>query len=134
LDRIPHGEARLYRGMLIQCQSYLGDYAYPFGEVAVSVGDGMGSYTHVPVVRHTWVPAATSCCTRHIMLPLPKARAPIEPTQYRKPTGEADGSLRASRAGVKRWSRLTGGEILSAHDYLDDGVYLAWIAPEFHSF
>jgi hypothetical protein len=36
--------------------------------------------------------------------------------------------------GGKKWSGLIYGEILSAHDYYDEGVYLAWIAPGFCSF
>jgi hypothetical protein len=70
----------------------------------------------------------------HLMLPLLKALALIAPNQYQKPLGEADGSLRASRVGGKRWSRLTGGEILPTHNYRDEGVYFVWIAPRFRSF
>jgi hypothetical protein len=36
MDRIPYAEAHLHQGMLIQCQSYHGDYACSFGGVAMS--------------------------------------------------------------------------------------------------
>jgi hypothetical protein len=94
----------------------------------------MGSSTQGTIARRTWVPATTSHRARHLMLPLLEALAPIVPTRYQKLLGEANGSLRASRTGRKRWSGLTGVEILSAHNYRDDGVYLAWIVPGFHSF
>jgi hypothetical protein len=58
LDRIPRG-----------------DYMCPFCEVVVLGGDGMGSSTQMLVVRHVWVPAATSHCARHLRLPLPRALA-----------------------------------------------------------
>jgi hypothetical protein len=105
------------QGVLIRCQSYHGDYACPFGDVAVPGSDGMGSSTQVPVVKCAWVPATTSHRARHLMLPLPRALAPISPTLYRKPLGKVDGSLRASQARGKRWSGLIGGKILSTHDY-----------------
>jgi hypothetical protein len=111
--------------MLIQCQSFCGDYACPFGEVVISGSDGTGSNTQVLVVRHVWVPAATSHHARHLLPPIPESLVLIAPTRYRKPPGEADGSLRASQAGWKRRSGLTDGEILSTHDYQDEGVYLA---------
>jgi hypothetical protein len=41
-------------GVLIRCQSYHDDYACTFGRVAMPGGDGMDSYTRVPVARHMW--------------------------------------------------------------------------------
>jgi hypothetical protein len=49
------------------------------GEVAVSDNDGTSFSTQVPVVRHAWVPTATSYRARHLMPPLPKASASAEP-------------------------------------------------------
>jgi hypothetical protein len=83
-------------GVLILCQSYCGDCACPFDEVVVPDGDGMSSSTQVFVVRHVWVPAATSQCVRHLMLPLLEALAPISSTRYQKPPCEADGCLSIS--------------------------------------
>jgi hypothetical protein len=53
-DRILHGEARFYQGMLIRCQSYHGDYVCTIGRVAMSGGDEMDSYTRVPTARCAW--------------------------------------------------------------------------------
>jgi hypothetical protein len=44
-DRILHGEARFYRGMLILCQRYHGDYACTLSSVTMSDGDGTNSNT-----------------------------------------------------------------------------------------
>jgi hypothetical protein len=60
VDRFSYREARLYQGELIRCQRDHDDYACSYGGVAVSDGDGMGSSTQVPVVRHAWVPVVTS--------------------------------------------------------------------------
>jgi hypothetical protein len=46
----------------------------------------------------------------------------LVPTWYRKPPGEAAESPRTSWARGKRWSGLTGGEIMSTHDYPNEGV------------
>jgi hypothetical protein len=88
----------------------------------VSGGDRTGSSTQVPVVRHAWAPMATSYHARHLMSSFPKVPALVVPTQYRKPPAEVAGSPRASRAKGKRRSGLIGGEIMSVHDYLDEGV------------
>jgi hypothetical protein len=91
----------------------------------VSGGDRTGSSTQVPVVRHAWAPMATSYHARHLMSSFPKVPALAAPTQYQKPPGEAAGSSRASQTGgggVRRRNGLTGGEVLSAHDYRDEGV------------
>jgi hypothetical protein len=53
MDRISYGKVRLYQGVLIPCQSYHGDYAYPCGRVAMSNNDGMTSSTQEPIVRCT---------------------------------------------------------------------------------
>jgi hypothetical protein len=83
----------------------------------VSHDDGMGSSTQVLFARHVWELVATSYDAR-LMSPFVAALALVVPTQYRKPPGEASGSLRASRAGGGgRWSGLTGDEILSTHNY-----------------
>jgi hypothetical protein len=82
LDRIPRREARLYQGVLIQCQSYHGDYVSLFSKVAVSGGSGMSFSTQVPVVRHAWTPATMSCRVKHLMLPHPEALALVVPIQY----------------------------------------------------
>jgi hypothetical protein len=103
--------------VLIRCQSYHGDYGCTFGEVAVLGGDGTCSITQVPVVKHAWVPLAMFRRARHLILLLLEPLALISSTRYQKPPGEADGSLRATQAGEKRRSGLTGGEILPAHDY-----------------
>jgi hypothetical protein len=83
----------------------------------VSDDDGTGSSTQVSVARSSWAPVAMYYHARHLMPPLLEAPALVAPTWYRKPLGEAPGSLRASRVGGKRWSGLTGGETLSAQDY-----------------
>jgi hypothetical protein len=41
MDWFLHREAYFYRGTLVQCQSYRGNYACPHGGATVSVGDGM---------------------------------------------------------------------------------------------
>jgi hypothetical protein len=51
MHRISYGEACLYQGVLIQCQSYDADYTCSCGRVAMSGDDGMISSTQVPVVR-----------------------------------------------------------------------------------
>jgi hypothetical protein len=53
-DQILRGEAHFYQGVLIQHQSYHGDYACSFGGVAMSRGNGMDFSTRVPAVRHAW--------------------------------------------------------------------------------
>jgi hypothetical protein len=98
----------------------------------MSGGDGMGYSTQVPVVNHVWAPMAMSYCARHLMSPFSMAKALTVPTWYRKPSGEGAGSPRASRSEGRIWSRLTGGEILSAHEYR--GSVLVWIAPGFSCF
>jgi hypothetical protein len=63
--RIFYGEAHLYQGKLIQCQSYHGDYACSRGGVAMSGGDGTCSRTQV-LVCHVHVGACgyvLSCLT-----------------------------------------------------------------------
>jgi hypothetical protein len=45
MNQISYGEARLYPGELIQCQSYYGDYACSYGGVDMSGIDGMDSNT-----------------------------------------------------------------------------------------
>jgi hypothetical protein len=39
MNRIPYGEAHLYQDMVVQCQSYHGDYVCSFGGVAMSDDD-----------------------------------------------------------------------------------------------
>jgi hypothetical protein len=56
---------RFFQGVLIQCQSYHGDYVCSFGGVAMSGSDGMSSSTQVPAARHMWVPMVMSCRVRH---------------------------------------------------------------------
>jgi hypothetical protein len=73
--------------MLIQCQSYCGDYVCSFGDVAVTGGDGTGSSTQVPVVRRAWAPAAMSYHARHLMSLLPEAPTLVAPTWYREALG-----------------------------------------------
>jgi hypothetical protein len=56
--RILCEEACPYQGLLIRCQSYLGDYACSFGEAAMSCDDRTDSSTQVPAalpyhVRHS---------------------------------------------------------------------------------
>jgi hypothetical protein len=60
-DRIIHGEARFYQGVLILYQSYHGDYACLLGRAAMSDNDGMDSTTRVHAVRRAWALVATSC-------------------------------------------------------------------------
>jgi hypothetical protein len=45
VDRISYGEIHLSQGELIRCQSDHGDHACFYGEVTMSVGDGMGPST-----------------------------------------------------------------------------------------
>jgi hypothetical protein len=59
------GEGRFYQGMLIQRQSYHGDYACSLNRVAMSDDDGIDSSTQVPTARHAWAPVATSYHARH---------------------------------------------------------------------
>jgi hypothetical protein len=75
LDQIPFGEARLYQGVLIRCQSYHGNYACSFCGAAMSGDDGTDSSTEVPTVRCAWVPAALSYHARHLMLLSPEDSA-----------------------------------------------------------
>jgi hypothetical protein len=49
VDRISYGEARLYQGVIIRCQSDHGDYACSRGGVDMPDGDGTDSSTRVPV-------------------------------------------------------------------------------------
>jgi hypothetical protein len=77
MDRIPYGEARFYRSMLIQCQSYHGDYEYFYGGAAMSGGDGMNSSTQVCVVRCVSVPVVMSYHARHLMSLSPEDLAPV---------------------------------------------------------
>jgi hypothetical protein len=51
-DWILYGEAHLYQGMLIQHQSYYGNYACTLGGVVMSDDDEMDSCTWVPAARH----------------------------------------------------------------------------------
>jgi hypothetical protein len=129
LDRILRGEARLYQGMLIRCQSYCIDYACSFGGVVVSHGDETSSSSQVPVIRRMWAPVAMSYHARHLMLPIPEVLALVVPTRYRKPPGEAVGSSRTSQTRGQGLSGLTAGEILSVHDYRDEGVCQCGMLP-----
>jgi hypothetical protein len=88
----------------------------------MSGDDGMNSNTQVPAVRRAWMPVAMPCRGMHLMSSFPKVPALVVPTRYRKPPAEVAGSPRASRAKGKRRSGLIGGEIMSVHDYLDEGV------------
>jgi hypothetical protein len=65
VDGISYGEARLYQGELIWCQSDHGDYACFYGGVAMSSSDGTNSSTWVPIVKCAWAPASMSCCAWH---------------------------------------------------------------------
>jgi hypothetical protein len=65
LNRILHGEARFYQGVLIHYQSYDGDYACSLSRVAMSNGDRTYSSTRVPTSRDAWASVATSYCARH---------------------------------------------------------------------
>jgi hypothetical protein len=65
-----NGEAHFYQGVLIQHQSFYGNYACTFGRVAMSDGDGIDPSTWVPIARGAWVPAVLSYHARClIMLP-----------------------------------------------------------------
>jgi hypothetical protein len=100
----------------------------------VSDGDGTDSSTQVFDFMCAWMTAVPFYHAKHSMSLFTEALTPIAPTWYQKPPDEADESPRASWAGGKRWSGLTGGEILFDHDDRDKGVYFAWIAPKFCSF
>jgi hypothetical protein len=76
MDCNSYGKERLYQGVLIPCQSYQGDYAYPGGRVAMSDVDGIDFSTQVPSVRCTRVPVAVPCRARHLMPLLPETRFP----------------------------------------------------------
>jgi hypothetical protein len=65
VDQIPYGEAHLYHGELIRCQSDHIDYACSCRRVGMSGGDRMDSSTLVPVVRCVWVPMVMSYHARH---------------------------------------------------------------------
>jgi hypothetical protein len=54
MDWFLRGEAFFYWGMLVQRQSYCGDYACPHGGVTVSVSDGTDSSTQVTAARGVW--------------------------------------------------------------------------------
>jgi hypothetical protein len=58
MDHISYGKAHLYHGVLVQCQSYHGNYACPRGRVVMSDGNGMTSNAQVPAVRCVWAPVA----------------------------------------------------------------------------
>jgi hypothetical protein len=57
------------------------------------------------------------------MLLLPEVLSPMVLIRYWKPTGVASGSPSVPWAKGRRWSGLTGGKILPAHDYRDNGMY-----------
>jgi hypothetical protein len=77
MDRILHRGACFYQGVLIQHQSYHGDYVCPHGGVTVSVSDGMDCSTQVSPARSMWVHVVLSYHARDSML-LPFMRwAPI---------------------------------------------------------
>jgi hypothetical protein len=65
MDRILSGEARFYQGMLIQRQSYHGDYACSFVGVVMLGGNMTDFSTQVPAIRHAWSPTAMSHHARH---------------------------------------------------------------------
>jgi hypothetical protein len=67
MDRISYGKARLYQGVLVQCQSYHGNYVFCYDRVAMLDDDGMTLSTQVPAVRCAWVPTVVSCHARHEM-------------------------------------------------------------------
>jgi hypothetical protein len=60
VNRIFHGEPRLYWGELIRCQSGHGNYVCSLGRVVISDGDRMSFSTRVSVARHAWVSEVTS--------------------------------------------------------------------------
>jgi hypothetical protein len=68
MDWFLRGEAFFYWGMLVQRQSYCGDYACPHGGVTVSVSDGTDSSTQVTAARGVWVHVVLSYHVRHSML------------------------------------------------------------------
>jgi hypothetical protein len=80
------------------------------------------SNSQVPAVMRAWAFVAMSCHARHLMPPLLEAPALVVPTRYRKPLVKQRGARERLGLGGKRQSRLTGGEILSVHDYRDEGV------------
>jgi hypothetical protein len=65
VEHISYGEASLYQGELIRCQSYYDDYACSCGGDAISGGDGIDSSTRVPIVMCVWVFVVTSCHAWH---------------------------------------------------------------------
>jgi hypothetical protein len=70
MDRFLHGEAYFYLGMIVQCQSYHGNYAYPRGGATMLVGDGMDSRTRVSATMGAWVPVVLSYNARQsVVLP-----------------------------------------------------------------
>jgi hypothetical protein len=60
--------SRFYQGVLIQCQSYHGDYVCTLGRAAMSDGDGIDLNTRVPATRGVWVPMVLSYHGRHLMM------------------------------------------------------------------
>jgi hypothetical protein len=65
MDRISYGEARLYQGMLIRCESCDDDHACSCGRVAMLDCDGMTSSTHVIAIRCMWAYAVVSSPAQH---------------------------------------------------------------------
>jgi hypothetical protein len=92
MDQISYGEAHLYQGKFIWCQSYNGDYVHSCGGVAMSDDDGMDSSTQLLAVRCVWAPVAMSCRARHEMSLIPKDSALVVLTRYWKPPGAAAGA------------------------------------------
>jgi hypothetical protein len=65
MDRTSYGEAQLYQGVLIPCQSYHGNYVCPCGRAAMLHSDGMASSNQAPDVKCVWAPVAMSHHARH---------------------------------------------------------------------
>jgi hypothetical protein len=103
MDRILHGEARFYQGVLVRCKSYHDDYACSFDGNVMSDDDGIDSSTQVLVVRCVWMLVALSYHARHLILLSP-----------------GDPALVAFLGNESLWARLSGGRVCSEQGHMED--------------
>jgi hypothetical protein len=86
-----YGEAPLYQGVLIRCQSYHDDDVCSCDKVDTLGGDGTTSTTQVLVVRCAWMPVVISYLSRHLILLFPEDPTPTLLARHWQPPSVASG-------------------------------------------
>jgi hypothetical protein len=121
-------------GMIIQHQSYHGDYKCTLGRVTMSGGDGMNSCTRVPTVRCAWglwphpVVLDSKCCC------FPRPWHPVKIYPILEVLGWSDWMSRPIPGWRGRRGGQRGGEIVPAHVYYNEEKAMVWITLGFSAF